>query len=147
MGFARAFRYRALVSMKGIPSHAQSEEVVQTLLNSSGAKVEIANPTAINDPDDERELFVATWCVHPNLIPDEKILAIPEPKKEHDGDLTLYLWSWEIIHSEVPALWYLVRMHLVEFQDWHTPLPSNDDEFYGGGGSNSGSSDSNYNGY
>lgn len=120
---------------------------MQTLLNSSGAKVEIANPTAINDPDDERELFVATWCVHPNLIPDEKILAISKPKKEHDGDLPLYLWSWEIIHSEVSALWYLVRMHLVEFQDWHTPLPSNDDEFYGGGGSNSGSSDSNYNGY
>lgn len=71
--------------MKGIPSHARSEEVPQALLGSSGVKVDIANPAAVDDPDDERELFVATWCAHPDLILDEKILAILEPEEEHDG--------------------------------------------------------------
>jgi hypothetical protein len=84
-GSAGAFRYRALVGMKGIPAHACSEEVAQALLSSSGVKVEIANPAAIDDPDDERELFVATWCAHLDLIPDEKILAILEPEEVHNG--------------------------------------------------------------
>jgi hypothetical protein len=133
--------------MKGISSHAHSAEVVQSILGSSSAKVEIADPEAINDPDDERELFIATWCAQLNLIPDEMIMAIPEPKEEHNGGPLLFLRSWEIIHSEVPALRYLVRLRLVEFQDWHTPPPSNDDDFYGGRGSDTDSGDSNYNGY
>jgi hypothetical protein len=66
--------------------------------------VQIANPAAVNDPDDERELFVATWCAHPNLILDERILAILEPEEEHDGGPSLYLRQWEIIYSEVSAL-------------------------------------------
>jgi hypothetical protein len=40
-----------------------------------------------------------------------------------------------------------MRICLVEFQDWHTLPPSDDDEFYGSGGSDSDSGDSNYNGY
>lgn len=40
---------------------------------------------ALADPDDERELFVTAWCVHPDLIPDEETMAIPEPEEEHDG--------------------------------------------------------------
>lgn len=77
--------------MKGIPSHARSEEVAQILLGSSSAKFEIASPEAVDDPDDERELFVAVWCAHPNLIPDEKIMAIPDPEEEQDGGSPLYL--------------------------------------------------------
>lgn len=107
-GSAGAFRYRALVGMRGIPSHAHSVEVAQHLLGSSGVKVEFANPKAVDDPDDERELFVAVWCAHPDLIPDDKILAIPEPEEEHDGGSPLYLRPWEIIHTEVLALRYLV---------------------------------------
>jgi hypothetical protein len=66
--------------------------------------VQIANPAAVNDPDDERELFVATWCAHPNLILDERILAILELEEEHDDGPSLYLQQWEIIYSEVSAL-------------------------------------------
>jgi len=74
-----------LVGTKGIPAHARSVETAQTILGSSSARVEIANPGALADPDDDRELFVAAWCAHPNLIPDEKIMAVPEPQEEHDG--------------------------------------------------------------
>lgn len=148
-GSSGAFRYRALVAMKGIPAHARSVEVAQTLLGSSGCKVVIANPDALNDPDDEREMFVAIWCAHPDLIPDQKILALPEPEEEHDGGPPLYLRPWEIIETEVPALRYLVQMRLVEFQDWHTPPTSDDDDdsFLGHRDTDSDSGDSNYNGY
>jgi hypothetical protein len=108
----------------------------------------IANPEAVNDPEDEREIFVAAWCAHPDLIPDEKIMAVPEPEEEHDGGPLLFLRPHVIIHDEVPALRYLVRLRIVEFQDWHTPPPSSDDELgYGNDDSDDDSGDSNYNGY
>jgi hypothetical protein len=146
LGSAGAFRYRCLVGMKGLPSHARSTEVVQCILGSAGAKAEIANPDAVADPDDERELFVATWCAHPDLIPDEIIMAVPEPEEVHDGGSPLYLRPHEIIHDEVPALRYLVRLRIIEYQDWHTPPPSSDEEMdFGDDDSDSG--DSNFNGY
>lgn len=64
-GLTGAFHYHVLIGMKGIPSHALSSEVAQTILGSAGTKVEIANLEALTDPDDERELFVAPWCAHP----------------------------------------------------------------------------------
>lgn len=59
MGSAGAFRFHVLVGMKGIPLHARSSETAQAILNSSSAKVNIANPEVLSDPDDEHELFVA----------------------------------------------------------------------------------------
>lgn len=53
MGSAGAFRYHVLVGMKGIPSHARLSETAQAILGSSSAKVDIANPEALSDPDDE----------------------------------------------------------------------------------------------
>lgn len=47
MGSVGAFRYRVLVGMKGLPSHASSAEVVQSILGSAGAKVEIPDPDAL----------------------------------------------------------------------------------------------------
>lgn len=90
---------------------------------------------------------MGTWCSHPDLVPDEVIVAIPEKEEEHDGGSPLYLRPWEIIHDEVPALRYLVRLRLVEFQDWHTPPPSSDNDYGGRCDSDSDGGDSNYNGY
>lgn len=146
MGSAGAFRFRVLVSLKGIPSHARSKETAEIILGSSCTNVDIANPEALADPDDERELFIAAWCAHPDLVLDEKIMAVPELEEEHDGGSPLFLRPHEIIHDEVPALRYLVRLRLIEFQDWHTPPPSLDNgmDF---GGEDSDSGDSNFNGY
>ncbi|CAD6272682.1 unnamed protein product [Miscanthus lutarioriparius] len=118
MGSAGPFRYRVLVGMKGISSHALSSEVAQNIIGSAGAKVEIANPEALADPDDERELFVACWCAHPDRVPDEIIMAVPEPEEEHDGEPPLSLRPDEIIHDEVPALRYLVRVRDVRVGNW-----------------------------
>ena len=146
LGSAGAFRYRCLVGMKGLPSHARSTEVVQCILCSAEARAEIANPKAMADPDDECELFVASWCAHPDLVPDEIIMAVPEPEEDHDGGSPLYLRPHETIHDEVPALRYLIRLRFIEYQDWYTPPPSSDDEMdYGDDDSDS--DDSNFNSY
>ena len=100
----------------GLPVPGVGRYEGQTILGSSCARVDIANPEAVADPGDERELFVATWCAHPDLIPDEKIMAVPEWEEEHDGGSPLYLRPHEIIHDEVPALRYLVRLRIVEFR-------------------------------
>ena len=78
MASAGAFIFCVLVGMKGIPCHARSLEVVQLILGSACAEVQLAGEGHVSDPDDDREIFAAAWCVHPDLIPDEKILAIPE---------------------------------------------------------------------
>lgn len=49
--------------------------------------------------------FVAAWCAHPDLVPDEMIMAILKPE-EHDGRLPLFLRPHEIImmrslHSDI----------------------------------------------
>lgn len=59
MASTGAFRFWVLIGMKGIPAHAQSFDTAQTILGSSSAQVEIANPGTLEDPDNERELFVA----------------------------------------------------------------------------------------
>ena len=91
MGSVGMFRYRVLVSMKGIPLHARSSEMAQAILGSSSAKVDIVNLEALSDPDDERKLFVAAWCMHPDLIPNKNIMAVLQPEEEHDGGPPLYL--------------------------------------------------------
>lgn len=70
---------------------------------------------ALSDPDDERGFFVSTWCAYPDLVPDEIIMAVPEPEEEHDGGSSLYLRPHQIIHDDMPALRYLVRIRIVEF--------------------------------
>ena len=72
-------------------------------------------------------------------------MAVPEPEEEHDGGSPLYLRPHEIIHDEVPALRYLVRLRIIEFQDWHTPPPSSGDHY--DIGDDEDSDDSNYNGF
>lgn len=83
----------------------------------------VHQPPAVVPEDDDREFFVAAWCIHPRLVPDEKVITIPEP---------VFLGDHEDM-TELPALRYLVRCRVVEFQDWsllrHT---SDDDDGYGG---------------
>lgn len=76
------------------------------LLGSSYAEVQLAGADVAGvDEDDDWEYFVAAWCVDPGLIPDEKIVVIPEPKEPG----ILFLREEEIIHSSLPTLRYLAR--------------------------------------
>jgi hypothetical protein len=53
------------------------------------------------EDDDARELFVAAWCLHPLLVPEQKLLVIPEPPEPHDLGI-LFLWDHEIVRSHLP---------------------------------------------
>lgn len=63
------------------------------------------------------------WCIHPRSIPQHKIIAIPELEVPFVVESPLYLHEHELIRSELPAVRYLVRIRVVEVQDW-TVLPS-----------------------
>jgi hypothetical protein len=53
--------------------------------------------------------------VHPNLVLDKKVMAVPKKEEEHDGGPPLFLRPHEIIHDEVPVLHYLVSLWIIEF--------------------------------
>jgi hypothetical protein len=128
---AASFTFRVLVGIKGVPAHALSTAVAQQLLGSSCAQVELASADDDGvDVEDGRELFVAAWCLHPLLVPEQKLLVIPEPREPHDPGI-LFLREHETIHSHLPILHYLARMRVVEYQDWDVPPSSSDDGFPG----------------
>lgn len=113
-----AFTFRVLVGIRNVPAHALSAEVLQELLGSSCAKIVVATPEDDRvDPDDGREVFVAAWCVHPLLVPEQKIIIIDEPPPPHDPCGVLALREHEIIHPSLPTLRYLARLRVIEFQD------------------------------
>lgn len=124
-----AFNFRVLVGIRRIPAHALSTAVLQQLLGSSCAQIVVATPDDDGvDADDPREIFVAAWCIHPTLIPEQKIVVIPEPTPPHDPHGCLFLREHEVIHPNLPAMRYLARLRVVEFQDWDAPDSSDDDD-------------------
>lgn len=107
---AGSFTFRVLVGIKGVSAHALSQAVGQYLLGSSCAMVELATADADGvDVKDGREIFVAAWCVRPGLIPDQKILVIPEPAQPHDPCGILFLREHGTVHCELPTLRYLAH--------------------------------------
>jgi hypothetical protein len=89
MASASFFRYRVLVGMTRVPLHARSLSVAQRILGRACARIELAPPESIPE-DDDREFFVAAWCMDPSFVPEEEIIFIPEPVGHIPGD-ALYL--------------------------------------------------------
>lgn len=108
-----SLRYSVLVGMTQIPLHARSATTAQIILSPSCAEVNIVRPERVPD-DDDWEFFILAWCLHPQFIPDEKIIFIPEPQIPNPVEGAL---------EELPGLCYLVRIRLVAFQDCYPPSP------------------------
>jgi hypothetical protein len=120
------------------------EQLQQHILGTACAHLEIV-PPGIAPEDDDRELFVAAWCLDPKLIPEEKTIFIPEPRPLVPGQV-LYIQAYEVILNRLPGLRYVVRLCVIEIQDWSTPPPSEDEEGpFGRGEPNDDSDDSNHN--
>jgi hypothetical protein len=103
---AGLFRYRVLMGMRRVPLHARSVAVAQTILGRACTRIELAPPTAA-PMDDDREFFVAAWCLHPRFIPDEKIIFIPKPDVRVPGGR----WASALMRSSLMAsldyaIWY-----------------------------------------
>jgi hypothetical protein len=123
---AESFSFRVLVAMQGVPLHARNKSVAQAILGTACANVELPTPDAV-PANDEREFFVAAWCRHPTLVPEEKEIFVPEPGVRLPGN-TLAIEAGEVIHNKLPGLRYLIRLQIVEYQDWPTPPPSSGDD-------------------
>lgn len=137
MASGGSFRFRVLVGMRHVPLHARSTAVAQTILGSACARIELA-PPEVAPVDDDREFFVAAWCLHLRFIPEEKIIFILEPSM-HEGPFYHH-------QEELPGLRYPVRIRIVELQDWSTP--EDDDDGHGWIGDDEDDfGDSNHNGY
>lgn len=124
MATTGSFRFSALVGLTRVPLHARSASTAQTILGRLCANVEVVRPTGVPD-DDGREFFVSCCCLHPRLIPEEKLIFIPEPHVADpvEGDL-----------RELRGLRYLARIRVIAFHDRSLPPPAPDYD-YGDGDS------------
>ena len=114
--------------MTHVPLHARSATVAQTIMGRGCAQIVPAPPEVVPVHDD-REFFVAAWCLHPRLISDEESIFIPEPGARVPGDALDLRVDEPVLHG-FPGLCYRVRLRIVECQDWNMPPPSSE-----GGGS------------
>lgn len=62
------------------------------------------------------------WCVHPDLVPREKVVYIPELTPGHRPPL--FLDSEEIIYHIQPTLCYRLEIDILEVEDWHVLFSS-----------------------
>jgi hypothetical protein len=99
--------------------------VAQSILGTVCTHIELAS-LEVTPPDDDQEFFVVAWCLHPTFVPDETIIFIPKPNVCIPRN-ALYIDVEEIVLNRLPSLQCLVRLRIVEYQDWSTPPPSSDD--------------------
>lgn len=122
------FKFRVIVALSHVPLHARNAVVAQTILGPCCAEVVVldrADELRDVPEDDDREMFVTAWCFHPHFLRPQQLVFIPEPHIHGvNGDDRLAL----------PGLQYLIRIHLVAYQDWSTPPPSDGE---GGAGDDS----------
>lgn len=122
MAIARTFHFRVLVGMHRIPLHARNAATAHTILGPAGAEVDVVRPADV-PVDDDRELFVTAWCLHPRFIPGEQVIFIPKPRLMSAAEASV---------SVLRGLRYLIRLRLIAFQDWSSPPGPRGD----GGGEN-----------
>jgi hypothetical protein len=96
------FQFRVLIGMRHVPLHARNADVVQTILGSSCARIELA-PPEVTPVDDDREFFMAAWCQHPRLIPEEQAIFIPEPNVLIPGNALALRAGERLCSTDCPA--------------------------------------------
>ncbi|CAL4993538.1 unnamed protein product [Urochloa decumbens] len=126
-----SLRYKVLIQLKNIPTHARNISTAQTVLGSACSGLTEAPPEVAGDH--RRCFYVAAWCIHPDLVPVEKLVFIPEPPEQFEGG-NLFLKSHEIIHSKHDGLWYRVFAKVIQIQDWadESSSESSEDDNYPG---------------
>jgi hypothetical protein len=80
-------------------------------------------------------LMIKCWCIHPDLIPWEKIIFMPEPV--HVRGPPLFLDPAEIVYHSRPTLRYRILIDILEVEDWHYGLDSSSDDDHDDGGDGS----------
>ncbi|WVZ98725.1 hypothetical protein U9M48_044125 [Paspalum notatum var. saurae] len=108
-------RYRVLLVLRGIPTHAWSVDTAQRVLGSSCAGIELDRDTEAKI--DLKRFVLAAWCLNPDLIPSRRTLWVPDPKEPHaPGNLSLK--EHEMIRSKLSGLRYEITVEVAELQHW-----------------------------
>lgn len=56
--------------------------------------------------EDMSEFFVCAWCFHPDFVPQEVVIAVPEPEVPFVVEPPPFLRQHEIIRSELLSHWF-----------------------------------------
>ncbi|KAG2632020.1 hypothetical protein PVAP13_2NG150358 [Panicum virgatum] len=124
---ADSMKFRVLVELRGIPSHAWSAAAAWEVLGDFCACPELTPFTVACS--DLRHFHAVTWCLDPDLIPNVAFLRIPEKKDPNEG-AELFLQPHEIIHHDLPLLRYRVEIEILEIQDWQDYSDDSDDPYW-----------------
>lgn len=73
-----SLHFRVLIELRGIPAHAWNVNTSQIILGSACFDL-VEAPTHIDRNNNSAILFVVCWCMHPDLVPMEKLILIPKP--------------------------------------------------------------------
>lgn len=111
MANADTFRFKVLVALRHVPLHVRTAMVAQAILGPCCANVVVVQLRDIPD-DDDREMFVTAWCLHPRLIRSEEVIFIPEPPLPD---------AVEAKRSQLPGLRYTIPIRIVAFQHGGPP--------------------------
>lgn len=83
------------------------------ILGNACANIELA-PQEVTPQDDDREFFVAAWCLDPRFILDVKMIFILEPNVRSPGN-ALFLEADESAMNRLLGLRYPVWVRVAEF--------------------------------
>jgi len=120
-----SMRYRVLVELRGVPSHAWSVATAQAILGDVCA-TPLLTPTTMARAD-LRRFQAIVWCSDPDHIPNEAVIRVPE-KIVGLGNNNIFLWPEQIIHHSLPLLRYKVQIEILEVQDWNDSSSSDDSD-------------------
>jgi hypothetical protein len=115
---AEDLRFKVSLAIRGIPAHAWNAATARQLLSPACLLVQpLAAPLSSTDL---RQFAAEASCVHPDLIPCERLMFIPEPDVPREYGPPLFLQPEEVIHQSQLALWYRIFIDIIEVEDWCT---------------------------
>jgi hypothetical protein len=90
-------RFKVLLALENLPTHAWTLDMVQAVIGSSSLVFE-PTPASVSRVD-RSHFYVVAWAVHPDLISAEVSGVLPKPKVPFvEGEPPLFPWASKIIH-------------------------------------------------
>jgi hypothetical protein len=114
-----------------MPAHICNLFATSQILGPDCANLVVASPVITSN--NLCSLTIKCWCIHPNLIPRERINFVLEPVQVRGPPLSMD--PAEISYHSRPTLRYRVLIDILLVEDWHSlPDFSSDDGHDDGGG-------------
>jgi hypothetical protein len=105
-----------------ILAHAWNLSTAQRVLFPACSNLQATSATLMKS--DLHSFFVVAWCIHPDLIPREKIIFILEPRAAIEWGLPMFVDPEEVNYHSQSTLQYRVEVDMLEVEDWHVPSNS-----------------------